>query len=460
MKKLKLPVCFMMLCGLFFLSFWGCAGQPEKRAHVRDGREYGKVQGTFRHRWWNHYERAVSFEEGQFYSEAAADLKEAIHGREKDQRMARTYGMHFVDYFPHRELGIVRYRMGDLDAAMEELELSGSQYPSAKARYYLDRVRKALIERRGRKGRPPLLTLLFEGDEVWTRDDPVMVSGVARDEQYVSEVVVGGRPLFLEGSEKRIPFKEPMKLTQGPHAIEIEARDLAGLSTKKTLLIHVDREGPTITVDTLRFEEGGSGKTLRVEGSVYDEAGVYGLRLNDRAISVRKKTEVFFSERIPGDRETLEVTARDRLGNETRAGIPLPSRRSAQRPVLLACAGSEAGALVFAGLFGSKDIRPPVVKLRGWTDEQTVYLAKVYIEGQVNDENTVESLTINGTSLLRRKGKYIFFNHLEELKEGKNTIAIAASDEAGNTATRDRHRKAHSQGAPARSENAGERFVL
>ena len=60
--------------------------------------------------------------------------------------MARTYGMHFIDYFPHRELGIVYYEMRKMDAAKKELELSLVHFPTAKARFYLDRVRKALIE--------------------------------------------------------------------------------------------------------------------------------------------------------------------------------------------------------------------------------------------------------------------------------------------------------------------------
>ena len=86
--------------------------------------------------------------------------------------MARTYGMHFIDYFPHRELGIIHYEVGDLDAARKELELSLSHFPSAKARFYLDQVRKALIQQEAREATYPKLSLIFKTDEIWTREDP------------------------------------------------------------------------------------------------------------------------------------------------------------------------------------------------------------------------------------------------------------------------------------------------
>ena len=79
--------------------FLSCAVQQDVQVKIKDGKVYGVVEGSFRHRWWNYYERGLSFAEGEFWEEAATDLKEAIKQRKEDQRMARTYGMHFVDYF-------------------------------------------------------------------------------------------------------------------------------------------------------------------------------------------------------------------------------------------------------------------------------------------------------------------------------------------------------------------------
>jgi tetratricopeptide (TPR) repeat protein len=145
-----------LLTLLVILSYSGCADRLLPSAYVKDGKEYGKVKGAFfGHQWWHYYERAISYADGEFYEEALEDLKEAVDRRKKDQRMARTYGMHFIDYFPHRELGIVYYQISDLEKAKTELEKSLRQFPSAKARFYLDRVRKALLEQEAEELPPP-----------------------------------------------------------------------------------------------------------------------------------------------------------------------------------------------------------------------------------------------------------------------------------------------------------------
>ena len=434
MKKSIRSVLFLILFSLSILSLWCCAEPSRKPAYLKDGKEYGKVSGTFRHRWWNYYERALSFTEGKYYSDAISDLKEAIQQREKDQRMARTYGMHFIDYFPHREKGIVHYETGNLEAAKEELELSLLHYPSAKARYYLDQVRKKLIVREGKAVSPPRLRLDYKAGEIWTRDDPVIISGVAEDVHFVSAINIKGLPLFLEGSQKQISFRKTLRLSQGQHSVEIRAENLAGKVSKKKILFHVDRQGPVITIEDVRFNKDKANKNVTIKGSVYDISDVFSLTINDREILDRKGNEIFFTEIITTDRDSLKLAARDRLGNKTSAQVPLKQRIAGKAPIMLADTGSSYQVILIAGLFGSRDANPPVIKLKGWTDTQTVFLEKIFLEGQVSDENRIVSLTINKTPILRRTGPYIFFNHVIELEEGKNTIVIAAEDDAGNTA--------------------------
>ena len=107
--RLIVSIAFILL----ILGSYGCTQEPIN-THVKDGKTFGTVAGSFRNRWWNYYERGLSFADGGFFKEAAADLQEAIRQRDKDQRMARTYGMHFVDYFPHREMGIIYFEMGTI----------------------------------------------------------------------------------------------------------------------------------------------------------------------------------------------------------------------------------------------------------------------------------------------------------------------------------------------------------
>jgi len=430
-RALKHSLTIMILC-----SLCQCHLQDAGPIYVKDGKEYGKIQGPFRHRWWNYYKRGLSYIEGEFYQEAISDLKEAIKQREEDQRTARTYGMHFIDYFAHRELGVVYYQTQKFEVAERELELSLSQYPTAKTRFYLDLVRKARIEQQGVEVTPPDLMLDATTDEFWTREDPVVVSGITQDEQYVAGVTIKSIPLFLEGSVKRIPFTELLDLSQGRHVIEVEARNLLGKVTKRSLIIHVDRQGPIITLDELQIDQSATAKGVTISGFIYDEAGVSELFINSRKITIRDGVESPFRTRIRVGIDKLDLVARDRLGNQTAAQISISPFSTSQGPTLLACADFGVGGSLLVGLFGPSDTQPPTIWLKGWADTQTVFLEKVYFEGQVRDESEIESLRINQIPILRRSGRSIVFSHLVELREGENIITIEARDAAGNVASK------------------------
>jgi TolB-like protein len=92
---------------------------------------------------------------------------------------------------------------------------------------------------------------------------------------------------------------------------------------------------------------------------------------------------------------------------------------------------------VLSAFFGPEDAQPPDIELDDLLNGQTVYTEKVYIAGQVIDDNKIEILTLNKASILNSTGQSIFFSHLAELREGKNIITIEAGDEAGNRAKKD-----------------------
>ena len=69
---------------------------------VSSGGNVKNNSGTFRGRWYNYYDRGLAYSATGDWDNALHDLKKAAAKRDRDQRMARTYGMHFIDYFPHR----------------------------------------------------------------------------------------------------------------------------------------------------------------------------------------------------------------------------------------------------------------------------------------------------------------------------------------------------------------------
>jgi len=429
-------ICLLIM--MTVLAVLNCTRQQSGPEYIRDGKVYGQTSGAFfSHRWWNFYERGVSYAEGRFYQEAIDDLQEAILQREEDQRMARAYGMHFIDYFPHRELGVVHFQMGNFDAAKEELELSLGQFPSAKARYYLDQVRQRIIEGAGIEVGPPILSVIVESDVIWTREDPVQISGVAEDENYVSGIVIHGIPLLLEGSQKQIAFEKELDLNQGRHDVVVGAANLMGKVANRRLTIHVDRQGPIIVLNMSQFDHDAPEPKVTIQGSIHDRAGVAGLMINDQEIPIHGGVDISFKHILYPDTDSLVFMAEDTLGNRTSSRIPLLNSLAGHNPVLLASADSDLDNYLLAALFEPKDTDTPRINLKGWTDAQTVFLEKVYIEGYVSDTGNIVSFSINKVPVLHGEGRLIFFSHFAALKEGENSILFEVTDKAGNTATKE-----------------------
>ena len=433
-----LSIFHICLSGILLLLFLqGCAAPPTK-TYVKDGIEYGKVRGAFRHRWWNYYERGLSFMEGEFYNEAISDFDQAIEQRFADQRMARTYGMHFIDYFPHREMGLVYYLLGDYDTAKKELELSQQQHPSAKAQYYLDRIRKILMERENPEISIPRIMVDLPSDEIWTKDDPFIIAGRVEDQQYVSGITLAGNSLFLEAAEQRIDFEEELELEQGQHIIDIAAENLLGGESDRRVIIHVDRQGPVITLETYPPDAPAQNS---INGFLYDESGEISLSVDGVQVPVPEGEDIPFTAPVKPEAKYVTLIAKDKLGNETQAEVGIKSLMALNRYPLLA--SSEFGDIMsdidgykLALSIGKQDTRNPVIKLTGWSDEQTVFLDKAYIEGDVRDESDIVDLTINNVPVLRRKSQIIFFNHLVDLREGKNFVEVRAKDRRGNEAVK------------------------
>ena len=431
-----------------------CA-QPAGKTGLSDMDEDRPEAGViFRHRWWNYYIRALVAADNQDYGAAQTDLSNALKQRSRDQRMARTYDMHFIDYFPHREIGVLHWLGGNLKEAAAELSLSIEQAPSAKARYYLDLVRKALIQQRGgpikspqltldvppgtfwsRADRiklrgpikPPQLTLDVPPGTFWSRADRIKLKGSVVDSNFVSDILIDGQSLHIEGRQTTVDFSHDLSLPQGCHAVSVEAVNLAGQRTRSTVNICVDRLGPSVVLD--RIEP--LGAAVLIVGAALDEAGVAELKIDGRQIPTSGKPETAFSFLLSASDQDTVIECQDVLGNRTTyyfTPTHLQATKSRRRLV---------AGLQLAGLFQPSNDRPPVLRVPGWQNSQTVYMQNVVLTGSVSDRDRIVSLTINGEALLPRPGALFFFSHIIDLSPGVNAVIIEAEDAAGN---RSRHR--------------------
>ncbi len=91
-------------------------------------------------KWYKHYYLGLQAMKNGNYQQAAKHFKATLRAKSKDKKKIRAYGTIFIQYYPHRELGICLFHLGQLQEAKRQLQISLSQAPSRRAREYLNRI--------------------------------------------------------------------------------------------------------------------------------------------------------------------------------------------------------------------------------------------------------------------------------------------------------------------------------
>ena len=374
--------------------------------------------------WDDYYRCALSYIDGGFYPEALDCLNQAIDQRSADQRMARTYGMHFMhDYFPNRETGVVRYLMGHYRVAEKSLLTSLEQEPSAKAYYYLDEVRKALMQKQHPAASRPGISItppgLNAGDGFYKSCEfPVLITGTVSDSRYVSGITIGGKMVFMEGARKKMQFKEAFYLGQGVHTIAITAVNLMGGTSRKEITLLVDKCGPLITISRIR-----QGKDIF--GYLHDASGIARFTLNGRDIAVSSQDGSFHAALYPGE-QRITLRAEDTLGNKTQKEMNSPDRKIELAALTLSGITEKSAALSLK----NRD-QPGIRLLKPHSNE--IFTKATPLEFTVSSGSTILALDINGKSLLKKPGRWITCSTFVTLEQGINRFTINAVTQTGRT---------------------------
>lgn len=91
-------------------------------------------------KFYNYYDKGITYMEKGDWQRAIIELKSAVSLEFEDAKKKRTYGTRFIQYFPHREMGIAYYNLGEYDQAMGELQLSIAYKKSDRAEDYINRM--------------------------------------------------------------------------------------------------------------------------------------------------------------------------------------------------------------------------------------------------------------------------------------------------------------------------------
>jgi TolB-like protein len=74
------------------------------------------------------------------WNRGAENFLKALQVKNRDTNKTRAYGTIFIEYYPHRELGICYFHLGDLERAKQELSISMSQSYSDRAKAFMERI--------------------------------------------------------------------------------------------------------------------------------------------------------------------------------------------------------------------------------------------------------------------------------------------------------------------------------
>jgi tetratricopeptide (TPR) repeat protein len=385
---------------------------------MKDGVRYGVKRGIFGYDYDDFYERGISYQQGECYALAVKDFQKAIQIQAEDASDVRIYGMHYIEYFPHRELGITYFFMGEYAKALTELEKSITDVSTAKAQYYLNQTRKQLMINTV----PEKIYIETIAPQILSKADPVMISGDVNCEQFVSEIWINKEPLYVASSQQNIHFTNELSLIEGSHTIAISAKSLNSAYTALTLTVTIDRSGPIISLKKLENN---------LDINLIDEAGISSLTINEQPIHIVKGNNVHFRQKITPDVQTIHIIAVDQLGNRVVENVNIDLFLS-QYYLGHLTATNETGFNSDAEGIDRKKRPQLQISIKKWKSYQTVCCEKISINGQVTGRHSIVSLSINTKNIPVLEGDTILFNRSFKLQYGKNTFLISAKDKKGH----------------------------
>ncbi|KPA10346.1 conserved hypothetical protein, secreted [Candidatus Magnetomorum sp. HK-1] len=394
---------------LFFHTFSSCSYNKYQICNEK----YCKTKGIFReNEWYCHYECALSCIQGGCYDQALICLNNAekLKKDNTDRKMVRTYAMHFVDYFLHREKGIIFYRTGKYKQALKELSLSISHEPSERAYTYLDKTRsKIFIQNRLAETTPQIsINGIADYDKIiWTNKKKISISGIVSDEQYVSAIIIQQKSLFIQSSNKIIPFYNEFILPEGKQPVVIKAMNIMKNEAEKTITFFVDRSGPLIQIHKI--------SNNIFKGIVSDESGEITFQVNNYSTQIIKEKSYFFSIPFDPNAKFLKYKAKDKLGNKTTGNLSLIKNRH-----LVAFNSSTISDIPLLTIGNGS---PPKLELNHIKSSNVnAYRDNIEISGFVEYNQKIKSFFINKKKINKTPVIKMDFNQSIMLKKGLNEI--------------------------------------
>ena len=406
-------------------SLHGCAGKALMRS---ESAEAPVLDGPFRGRWWNYYERGRAYQKRGEFDRAEQDFRTAILSRREDALWPRTYGMHFIpEYFPHRELGVSLYYQDDLEASVEHLRSSLDQQFSARAAYYFKQAQQRRVASMG-DTTPPSLEVRI--DQKGLSESQVTFAAVARDDGFVSAVEVNGASIDIRVIDPEVPFSCPVTLAPGANLVRVRIVDLAGNEFADDITLEADLDGPAVSFDTPVAVPG------VITGVVFDRSGVAALTVGGTEARLVQQEEGLyrFEIAVRSPSTPLDFRCRDALGNTTDGLVPLPDDKGDQpAPLALASNDPAHGTMVMAASVVKSE--PLRIRLDNIPEGAAYYQQEIIVALNARSKAPIERLTLLGEEVdVVPARNDVYITRRVRLDPGDNALEAAVVDIEGNQA--------------------------
>lgn len=442
----------ILILVVFILLLSGCA-VAERSSCLH---EVPPPECMRRYDWECCYRSGLAYARGGCLDTAISELRSAMAQNPKDRWRTRTYGMHFLDYFPHRELGIIYLGQGRIMEAMEELSQSLASADSARATYYLNQARRRWLEETGLDTTPPSILLSGMLDDghtaIYTSQSTYIAEGEARDDYFVSAITIHGERLFVDLARPAVPFRKEITLSPGENILRCEVSDLAGNHAVTHLRVILDQQGPIVMFAPVSHEDitrepGGTMAVLR--GIVYDASGIEKLVMDDEEVPIIQGENIQeFEKRVPYY-SPVTFCVWDRAGNATKGTLgslwdtpkgasPAQSgeiRVCASRVLPLLAKVDTEGPIIHVEPCPSMVFEPFVV-ITGWVESPTEILNVWINEEPILSRDESEAIIPRFRRLFHKYRSYIygdrirfsFTRTIRLTEEGNNLVTIYAQD--------------------------------
>ena len=354
------------------------------------------------HTWWNYYQRGRLYLHDGNYIAARNDFETAL-GRlpgarspyAKDRWRVRTYGMHMLDgYFPHRELGICLFHMNKSTEALQLLETSMQMEPSARAKFYINRIHEQLA-----KAAAPPPRIKTSTIPAWTNQRSITVQGTASGSNEIVRIELNDVSEFIELAKQRLEFQQELSLIEGTNLIQIVAEDVSGKQTTTNLVLIADWTPPQIGLRR---------KGAEVIIDCVDNLQLNEIQVNERSIS---SSGGIFSLSIPIEDKSLSMTIKDKAGNSTAWSL---SKRE------------------LSHMAQSTETTPPLLRIDNAGQILVQNNPEYGLDIQAEDDTALKTIELNGNEILTRTTPLFRTLRRIPLVLGTNQLTVAVEDFDGN----------------------------